>query len=275
MKTLLILLLGFSAYGQNVNIPDANFKAYLVGNAAINTNMDTEIQLSEATAFTGIINCPSSNISDLTGIEAFTALDKLYCENNNLTSLDVTQNTALTVLWCLDNQLTSLDVTQNTALAELYCFINQLTSLDVSQNTALTILGCNVNQLTSLDVSNNTALIWLNCDDNQLTCLNVKNGNNTNFFAFSALNNPNLTCIEVDDAAWSTANWTNIDAQNTFSTDCANACSSVGLNELSNTPKQLIKIIDLMGRETNYKPNTPLIYIYDDGSRERVFKLEK
>lgn len=32
---------------QNVNIPNAIFKAYLVGNSAINTNGDTEIQMSE------------------------------------------------------------------------------------------------------------------------------------------------------------------------------------------------------------------------------------
>ena len=82
-------------FGQ-VNIPDANFKAYLVGNTAINTNGDTEIQLSEATAFNGQINCSSDNISDLTGIEAFTALTELYCYNNQLTSLDVISNLALT-----------------------------------------------------------------------------------------------------------------------------------------------------------------------------------
>lgn len=34
--------------------------------------------------------------------------------------------------------------------------------------------------------------------------------------------------------------------------------------------RKLIKVIDLMGRETKVKPNIPLIYIYDDGSREKV-----
>jgi len=65
--------------GQNVNIPDANFKAYLVGNSAINTNGDTEIQVSEAAAFNGSINCNLMNISDLTGIQDFTALTELWC----------------------------------------------------------------------------------------------------------------------------------------------------------------------------------------------------
>ena len=50
------------AYTQNVTIPDANFKAALVANASINTNMDTEIQISEAAAFTGGINVSNSGI---------------------------------------------------------------------------------------------------------------------------------------------------------------------------------------------------------------------
>ena len=260
MKTLLLTLisvLALNSYAQNVNIPDANFKAHLVGNALINTNSDVEIQVSEATAFTGLIVCDWLNFSDLTGIEAFTALTGLSCFNNQLTSLDLSQNTALTGLGCGNNQLTSLDLSQNTALTSVNCSNNQLTSLDLSQNTALTAV---------------------NCSNNQLTCLNVKNGNNTNIstFWFLADGNPNLTCIEVDDVAWSNANWTAIDSQMSFSLDCQNACSmsSAGLNELSNTPKQLIKITDLIGRETEYKTNTPLIYIYSDGTTEKVFKME-
>jgi uncharacterized protein (TIGR02145 family) len=49
----------------------------------------------------------------------------------------------------------------------------------------------------------------------------------------------------------------------------------VGLIELNDEPKSLVKIIDFMGRETEFKPNTPLIYIYSDGSTERVMKLEE
>src|SRR5690606_25283856 len=92
-----------------VTIPDANFKTYLLGNTAINTNSDTEIQCSEATAFTGTIQVFGLSITDLSGIEAFTALTQLHCRSNQLTSLDVSTNTALTYLECGQNQLTSLD----------------------------------------------------------------------------------------------------------------------------------------------------------------------
>jgi len=176
---------------------------------------------------------------------------------------------------CGNNQIVSLDVSSNTALAILWCYGNQLTSLDVSSNTALTLLGCYVNQLISLDVSSNTALENLFCEDNQLECLNVKNGNNTALEVVYATDNPNLTCIEVDDVNYSTTNWTDIDSQMSFSTNCNNDCSSstVEINELS-TSKSLIQILDLMGRETSFKPNTPLIYVYDDGSTEKVFSVE-
>jgi hypothetical protein len=51
--------------------------------------------------------------------------------------------------------------------------------------------------------------------------------------------------------------------------------SNVGIEELLQTEKALVKIVDFMGRETEFKPNTPLIFIYSDGTRERVMKLEE
>ena len=231
---LLLLLLAFPiiGFGQNVNIPDANFKAWLVGNTAINTNADNEIQVNEAAAFTGFINVPNSGIINLTGIGAFTALSYLNCYSNQLTSLDISNNTALTTLNCFGNQLTSLDVSANTALDGLYCANNNLTSLDVSTCTVLTRLYCYSNQLISL---------------------NVKNGNNINMDefenpvdgsyqqAFLAYNNPNLSCIEVDNVAWSQENWwyisewgnPQIDATASFSLNCSGAGFS-DINE-SNT----------------------------------------
>ena len=147
MKLLLLLLvLPMIGFGQNVNIPDANFKEYLVGNTAINTNGDNEIQISEASAFNGEIDCNSMNISNLKGIEAFTALSGLSCWENQLTSLDLSKNTALGWFNCGDNQLKSLDVSKNTSLIKLGCETNQLKSLDVSKNTALTELYCDGNK---------------------------------------------------------------------------------------------------------------------------------
>ena len=249
MKKLLLILLCLPIIGLGqVNIPDANFKAYLVGEPSINTNGDTEIQVSEATAFNGTINCNSMNISDLTVIEDFTAL---------------------TQLWCLGNLLSSLDVSQNTALNTLNCSDNQLTSLDVSNNTALIYLSCTSNQLSSLDVSNNNALTLLFCADNQLTSLDVRNGNNTNTLNFYTIDNPNLSCINVDDAAWSTTNWLDIDFQHYFSTNC-----SPSVIQEHSKNKEFLKVTDLLGRETKGTKNAVLFYTYDDGTVEKKIVVE-
>jgi hypothetical protein len=48
-----------------------------------------------------------------------------------------------------------------------------------------------------------------------------------------------------------------------------------GIEELPQNEKELILIVDFMGRETEFKPNTPLIFIYSDGTRERVMKIEE
>jgi hypothetical protein len=125
----------------------------------------------------------------------------------------------LTDVDCRHNQLTTLLLSNKPDLTSLYCAYNQLTSLSVATNTLLSYLYCSSNQLSSLDVSANTGLIALWCDFNQLTNLNIKNGNNVNLGLF-AITNPNLTCIEVDNAAWSTANWTHIDAIASFSENC-------------------------------------------------------
>lgn len=47
----------------------------------------------------------------------------------------------------------------------------------------------------------------------------------------------------------------------------------IGISELNPNEKQLLKIVDLTGRETTFTTNTPLIYIYSDGSTERVFVI--
>jgi hypothetical protein len=54
---------------------------------------------------------------------------------------------------------------------------------------------------------------------------------------------------------------------------CNYACTW-GLEELYSGEIELLKIVDLMGRETEDKPNTLLIYIYSDGTAEKVFRVE-
>ncbi|MDR1321884.1 MAG: cell wall-binding repeat-containing protein, partial [Gracilibacteraceae bacterium] len=115
------------------------------------------------------------NIASLAGIKHFTALESLYCYNNLLTTLDVSDNAALEQLYCAENQLSALDVSQNSNLSELNCGYNPLKTLDTTNNDKLKILWCFENELTSLDVSGNPALESLWLSSNQLTDIDVSN----------------------------------------------------------------------------------------------------
>ena len=129
------------------NFPDENFRQYV---KKFDTNGNDSLSPQEI-ADAKEIEVVNKSISDLTGIEYFTALTSLYCSGNQLTELDVSKNTKLTDLYCNNNDLTSLNVSGCTKLTSLNCSSNRLTSLDVSGCTALTNLTCSSNHLTSLE----------------------------------------------------------------------------------------------------------------------------
>ena len=309
MKKLLLILIALPivGFGQNVNIPDASFKAYLIGNTAINTNGDTEIQQSEAAVFSGDISCNSMNIFDFTGLEEFTSLTSLDCTANQESLLDLTQNIHLTSLNCGGQQLTSLDLSQNINLDTLSCYGN-LTSLDLNYNTAISELSVGFNNpmiidfsmllnlkslwfynLLELDLSNNSILENLGggWNDQYLSYVNIQNGNNVNLTCDAVLplscgsfkNHQNLTCIQVDDVSWANTNWIDNVAWNGspaidttfqyFSTNCALPT----LIEEHTTNKELLKVTDLLGRETK-ETNQPLLYLYDDGTVEKRIVID-
>ena len=192
------------------------------------------------------LDCRSNQLTSLDVSENI-ALIRLSCSQNQLTSLNVSQNTYLLGLFCYSNQLTSLDVSKNILLQGLYCDMNQivninlngaialdlliakdnnLTSLDVSLNIALTRIDCQYNQITGLDVSENNNLTVLNCNSNQLTSLDISNGNNSIISHFNAVENPSLTCIQVDNETNANNgvapynNWS-VDAIVSYSEDCS------------------------------------------------------
>lgn len=165
--------------------------------------------------------CDHNNLSAV-NLSSNTALISLYIDNNHLTSLDVHNNVNLKTLSCSTNQLTALNL-NGISLVQLSCNDNLLTTIDLSGQSNLFTLACANNQLTTLDVSA-TRCLSLICSNNALTSLNVANTYNNTVFAIAANNNPALACVQVDDAAFSTANWTDtnfvFDAGVSFSVDC-------------------------------------------------------
>jgi hypothetical protein len=167
----ILFLTGTSMHGQFTEIPDIKFEEKLV-ELGLDVIMDGRVSNSNI-ASVGVLNVSNSEISDLTGIEGFTNLTRLNCDDNELEHLDFTDNSDLERLFCDNNSLISIDVTSNTALEHLYCSTNQLTSIDVTNNISLKNFVFFGNQLTTIDISNNTVLKYLSADYNELESLDV------------------------------------------------------------------------------------------------------
>ncbi len=214
---------------NETNFPDAIFRGYVTSN--FDTNKNGYLSNSEIANAT-TIRFSYSIVSNFKGIEYLTALEKfegyflnnlteldvsnnteltyLDCSGNNLTEIDVSNNTKLTELYCSSNNLTEIDVSKNTELTYLDCPYNYLTEIDVSKNTKLTELYCYSNSLTSLDVSKNTELTYLDCYSNNLDTLDVSNNTNlTDLYCYSnnltsldLSNNTNLTDLIANDNSY-------------------------------------------------------------------------
>ena len=50
---------------------------------------------------------------------------------------------------------------------------------------------------------------------------------------------------------------------------------ATGITNIKKPAKKIVRILDEMGRDTKPLPNKPLIYLYSDGSIERVMTIEK
>ncbi len=214
MKTLLPILLlsaSLTTTAQTVNIPDAVLKDRLVNhNPNIDTNNDGEIQVSEATAFTGTLNlnppiyerqnnnlASNSQFSDPTGIEAFINITKLYASNNLMSTIDLSANLKLTEIILNYNPLTSINIDGITGLANLHVTHANLTTINLTSNTSLSrlLLGDN-NSLSSIDLSNLVNLTVLNlgsCNFSTITLPNDAINLRTLALQFNNLSSLDLT----------------------------------------------------------------------------------
>ncbi len=184
ITTLIIacLLMGSYAKAQYVNIPDSNFRKYLINQLPSCFNgagqMDTTCSgvLNE-----NVLDCSNDSIKDLTGIQYFKGLLQLYCKNNQLTFLPPLP-VSINYLYCDNNQLTSLPYLPN--IVGLYCTNNQLTSLFYLPNT-LQSLYFSGNPLTCLQNIPNSLLgfdVW----SSNVKCL----PNYTSYATFEITNLP-------------------------------------------------------------------------------------
>lgn len=200
MKKLLFLLLpliGASMHGQIVDIPDANLKELLVANTRINTNGNEEIEITEASSFRGSMDLSFFDISSTQGLEFFPNLTGLNISGNNISEIDLTNNTMLRMLFIDSNELATLNVSNNTLLTNLDCSSNRLSEINVSNNVNLERLVLSGNNLTELDVTNNVSLNSLFVSNNKLVDLDLSNNRDMNilFAKDSEISNLNVSGI--------------------------------------------------------------------------------
>jgi Leucine-rich repeat (LRR) protein len=183
-------------------IPDANFENKLISlGIDSDSNQDGKV-LTSSIAVVPTLDASAAGITDFTGIQDFAALTDLDASGNYITSLDVSKNVALVSLSATENQIDHIDFSKNSALKEL----------DLANN-----------KLIDLDLSNNQFVVDLYLEHNSLTILNLKNGKNTLLTNASVdfTNNPDLTCIQVDNVAYSTTNWVDKkDVAANYNLDC-------------------------------------------------------
>ena len=154
------------------HFPSYEFRRYLKANIDKDGNEyldDTELNIWD-------LEVTSQHIENLKGIEYFTNLRRLYCNDNKLTKLDLSGNAQLQQVYCSSNKLEQLDLSGNSQMRIVECNDNEnLTTLNVSSNQYLRILRCRNNNLSELNLSNNRDLEILNCNDNKLPELDLSN----------------------------------------------------------------------------------------------------
>lgn len=152
---------------NNTYIPDDNFEQALI-DLGKDDVLDNYVLTNNINVLTSL-NLENKNISDLTGIEAFTALTNLNINDNGITSLNITNNVSLVYLYCSQNSLTNLDLSQNTELLQLNYSDNQISSLDINYNSKLQSITASRNEISSIDVSKQKDLDWLIINENFIT----------------------------------------------------------------------------------------------------------
>ncbi|XLS28156.1 hypothetical protein ACJD0Z_13205 [Flavobacteriaceae bacterium M23B6Z8] len=115
----------------------------------------------------------NKGITDLSGIEDFKNLENLWVNDNQLTSLDVSNNSKLKFVFADNNDLTTLDVANLTDLEKVGAANNQLTSVDVRNNLNLQLLVVPANSINAIDVTNNDQLSNFSVVNNPLICIKV------------------------------------------------------------------------------------------------------
>jgi hypothetical protein len=188
LTLILIFTFGINSYSQIIDFPDVTLKNVLLSAnttnfIASNTNQyfsptiidlneDGEIDQNEALLIERL-NISNSSITNLEGIQYFTNLKRIDCNQNNISEFNFSEIASLKQISISNNLFQSL-VPENLPpdLSHLNCSFNGLSHLDMSSFNSLRYLNCSNNQIDFLNFSNdNINMYYLNCSFNNLTSI--------------------------------------------------------------------------------------------------------
>lgn len=186
---------------------DESFKTAIVNVVGVDVNEDGFVSYEEAQNFTGDLDLSNQNITEITGLEAFSNVANINLSGNNIT--DISDFLAADTV-IISSKSTNIQKSVATT-------ISKLSSLNVSDNL-----------IESIDVSGITTITNLNVSNNKLTYLNVNNNANEMIISLDASLNEDLSCIQVDDADVSNnnENWIK-DSIASYSASCKNTSLSI------------------------------------------------
>ena len=161
------------------NFPDRVFRSYLQGSwKECDKDGDGKLsdkELHSLTIFETNVDQnddSSPKIKSLRGIEKLKYLEEVKVYGNSIRgALDISDLSALTRLECGGNKITSIVLPEESRLKVLECSLDPITFLDLKGQTELEQLACPMSSLKTLDLTNQTKLEWLNVGSSALTSL--------------------------------------------------------------------------------------------------------
>ncbi|MFT5819081.1 MAG: hypothetical protein ACI8ZM_000303 [Crocinitomix sp.] len=196
---------------NNVNLQDLLCENNLL--TSLDLSLNTELELV------------SLYYNELTGLDlnSLASLAQLDCRFNTISELDVSNNTELWELSISNNEIAEVDFSNNPNLIYLDCNYNPFTELDLTHNDSLKALNCIGGNVKNLNLDNNSGLESIHLEHGIFEGLSIQSGNNIIMDSWGHVfldDNPLLTCVMVDDPAFSTTNWTEVDGILNFSLEC-------------------------------------------------------
>ncbi|MBC7523472.1 MAG: T9SS type A sorting domain-containing protein [Flavobacterium sp.] len=275
MKTkILFILIAFTSFcNAQISIPDVNFKNALINSLCVDAdlngsyesdadlNNDGQIQATEASVIQRL-KVSYKSISNLTGIQSFTNLKKLICNNNSIVTVDLSSNLNLQQIDCYNNNFIALTINGLPLLNTLNIYPNSsLQNLTVTNNPLLTTLllsnsfgsmaslvnlDCSHNALTTLNFNNTsypfTNLTNINCSYNQITAVYINSAINTLNVSNNLISNYTLTNQSISTLDISNNNLTVLSIYNCYNLSNLNYAGNPSLNNLGVNNTNLVSL---------------------------------